>query len=519
MSQNNPLKYSGRTGHYNIPVFRPDSQGNDVGAGTPSAPRPSARAEQRGVNIEDEQLYGVRRSLLGDQFESCVLNEGDFSLSGNVVTLTSIEAFINGIFVNNRGNPVTWTINLGVETDLYIALTETGPDVQSSAFKSSREYGQLKTAFLPTPSVAPDNLHIIVGRVAANGVITVSPPGKKYYAYPFDHFQDFEDPHGSPLTQTNLTVMGVYSGDELRALNLNYSGAAVCEDMIFDNINAQAGNFEGVTDLSIGTTDVGLLSGVRLTVSGVTTFGGNVTLQSGVYIDGQDPSVRGAQLENHLINFNNPHGLTLSQIYSGISKYGDVISGDLAAQSGVAVDGIDFSTLTRLLDGSLISDADHFHQYPRATQNIKKILVPEFEGVVFSGVGYTQFLSDADSVHNFYTFSGTAVAPICHIFTRTQLDEDFEKLNNIKVFHKGSDGANPYVSLSLYDSNGNECPQTGGKLLKASSWTQATITPTGGGFKSGTGISLKITLGTPAGSEVKVGELMLDFDRVRASAL
>lgn len=519
MSQNNPLKYSGRTDHFNIPVFRPDSQGNDVGAGTPSAPRPSARAEQRAMNIEDEQLYGVRRSLLGDQFQSCVLNEGDFTLAGNVVTLSSIEAFINGIFVNNRGNAVTWTISLGIETDLYIALTESGPNVQSSAFQSSREYGQLKTAYLPTPSSPPNNLHIIVGRVAADGVITVSPPGKIYYAYPFDHFQDFEDPHGAHLIQTNLTVMGVYSGDELRALDLNYSGTAVCKDMVFDNINANAGNFIGITSLSVGTTDVGLLSGVRLTVSGVTTFGGNVTLQSGVYVDGQDPSVRGLQLENHILNFNNPHNLTLNQLYSGISKYGDTLSGNIAAQSGVTVDGVDFSTLARFLDGSLIADSEHFHQYPRKTQNIKKFLVPEFAGVAFSGVGFTQFLSDADSLHNYYTFSGTAVAPICHIFARTQLDEDFDHFNTIKVYHKGSNGTNPYVSLSIYDSNGNECPQTGGKLLKNASWTQATVTPTGGVFKSGTEVLFKITLGTPLGSEVKVGELMLDFNRAKASVL
>lgn len=520
MSQNNPLKYSGRTSHFNIPVFRPDSQGNDVGAGTPTAPRPSARAEQRAMNIEDEQMYGVRRSLLGNQFQSCVLNEGTFTLSGNVVVLSSIEAFINGIFVNNRGNPITWTINLGTETDLYIALTETGPNVQSTAFQSSREYGQLKTAFLPTPSTAPDNLHIIVGRVAADGVITVNPPGKKYFAYPFDHFTDFEDPHGQTLTQTNVTVLGLYSGDELlEAVNLEYSGVASCEDMVFDNINAQVGNFDGLTDFSASTTNVGLLSGLRMLVSGITTFGGNVSLQSGVTVDGQDPSVRGPQLDVHIANLNNPHNLTLSQIYSGLSKYGDVLLGNLDVSSGVAIDGIDFSTLVRFLDGSLIPNSDHFHQYPRKTTSVKKFLIPEFEGVTFSGVGVTQFLSDADSLHNYYTFSGTAVAPICHLFARAQMDDDLSALNSIKVYHKGSDGVNPYVSLSIYDSNGNECPQTGGKNLKANSWTQATVTPTGGSFRSGTDITLKITLGTPSGSEVKVGELMLDFDRSKASTI
>jgi hypothetical protein len=99
------------------------------------------------------------------------------------------------------------------------------------------------------------------------------------------------------------------------------------------------------------------------------------------------------------------------------------------------------------------------------------------------------------------------------------LDEDFDHFNSIKVYHKGSDGVNPYVSLSLYDSNGNECPQTGGKLLKNAAWTQATATPTGGSFRSGTDVSLKITMGTPVGSKVQVGELMLDFDRVRTSVI
>lgn len=349
--------------------------------------------------------------------------------------------------------------------------------------------------------------------------INTNPPGKIIFTQPFDHYRDSEDPHGSELIQTNLTVLDIYSGDELlEAVNLQFSGVAVAEDIDFHNINANQMEFLGAQQMITNVTNVAIFSGVSLIISGGSTWGGNVSLLSGKTIDGQDPSVRGAQLDGHLVNYNNPHQLTIDMI-SGLASIGGTLSGNLAAQSGVLVDGIDLSTILPLLNGSTIPNSIHFHQRPRKTQNVRDLLVPEFEGVIFSGSSYTFFDSNCDSVHNYYSFSGTPTYPLAMIFIRHQLDEDFENLNNIKLYHKGSDGTSPYIELSVYDSQGNECTQSGGKGLKAAAWTQATISNIGGSFQSGTAIGLKILMGTPSGSEVKVGEIMVDFNRAKVSTI
>ena len=164
MSVNNPLKYTGRTTHYNIPVFRPDQ--NNAGAGTTEAPVVSARAEQRAVNISDTQMYGNQRSLLGKAFASCVLIEGDFSEGSNSVTLSSIEAYIKGIYVNNEGNPITWNVTPGEESDLYIGLVESNRgQLVAQGFQSSREYGQITTQVIPVGNPAPNDNFLIIARV------------------------------------------------------------------------------------------------------------------------------------------------------------------------------------------------------------------------------------------------------------------------------------------------------------------------------------------------------------------
>ena len=143
----NVVRYSGRTTHYTIPVFRPDH--GDTGGGTTTAPKPSARSEQRAVNIEDSQMRGNGRSTLGNTFKTCVLNEGVWSVSGSTITLSSFEGYIENIYLNNRGVAINWTgIPTGISYDLFLGLIELERDVSYvQEFKSSKEYGdiQLKT--------------------------------------------------------------------------------------------------------------------------------------------------------------------------------------------------------------------------------------------------------------------------------------------------------------------------------------------------------------------------------------
>lgn len=147
---NNVVRYSGVTDKFLIPYFRPDF--GDTGSGTTESPRVSARAEQRAKNIIDMQLWGSFRTNLRNTYYTCVLNEGDWTVSGNTVTLSSLEAFIAGIFVNNRGNSISWTsIPTGISQDLFVKRVETNREQSfNEDFVSSKEYGDLNIEVIPT---------------------------------------------------------------------------------------------------------------------------------------------------------------------------------------------------------------------------------------------------------------------------------------------------------------------------------------------------------------------------------
>ena len=159
MGINAPLKYSGRSSKYLLPVFRPDS--GDGG----SVPRVSARSEQRYANICDIQLLGNNRALLGETYKSCVLEEGDYSVSGNTISLTSIKAYIKGFYVANRGKALSWVVPSGVAYNLYIGIIEIPKDIMTADYFSTSEYGDIRTATAAVSGTQPNDNYIILAQV------------------------------------------------------------------------------------------------------------------------------------------------------------------------------------------------------------------------------------------------------------------------------------------------------------------------------------------------------------------
>jgi len=161
----NTVSYSGLTTFYNIPYFKPDY--GDTGAGTTTAPRVSARAEQRGRNICDNIMNGANRGNLNNDYISCVLNEGTWTLGADSYTLSSLEAYISTIFVNNRGKEISWTgIPTGVSQDLFVGLIEVPRDTfTNSVFLSSKEYGDLRIKVVPTSEAFSSSNYILMAQV------------------------------------------------------------------------------------------------------------------------------------------------------------------------------------------------------------------------------------------------------------------------------------------------------------------------------------------------------------------
>jgi hypothetical protein len=156
----NVTKYSGRTQFYFLPVFRPDN--GDGG----SVPRVSARGEQRRVNICDNLLYGGNRVNLGKIYQTCVLNEGTWTISGSSVTLSSFEGYIQGVYIANRGNPVSWTaVPSGATQDLFVGIVETQQDSPAQVFVSSREYGDIITKIVPSSQNYSNSNFMLMAKV------------------------------------------------------------------------------------------------------------------------------------------------------------------------------------------------------------------------------------------------------------------------------------------------------------------------------------------------------------------
>jgi len=347
--------------------------------------------------------------------------------------------------------------------------------------------------------------------------INENPVGKCYFTYPFDHFEDSTDPHGETWTQTDLIVMDILSGTEIRFNELMPSGAVVGDNLIFENLTAQQIRGWGLTEFIAQNTDVSLLSGIKLVVSGGGLWGSTVNVLDGVTIDGIDISGHGLQLDTHLIDFNNPHQVTVDQV-SGIPTAGGVLSGDLAVNSGISIDGVDVSEMKRMVDGSVIPDSDHYHRATRRTRHIKQIFVPEYEGVVFSGTDYTVFSSDYDGEQNHYTFSGTDVEHNSAIFIKGKLDDELKNINSIGAAVRGLDLDVAQVDLVIYDSDGNTANMVGGKNIQGadsvmSGWTMESASGIHGNFIAGGDVTIAAYMETFSGSEVNIGPICIDYDR------
>jgi len=356
-----------RTTHYRIPYY--------------CGGEPSAARWKEGSQIIDTQLLGALTPF------GSVLREGLYwsDESGTIVYSSGIEAFINHIYVAERGLMAWSGLSSGVDTWLYITLTE------NELYPGSREGAKLSTRF--STSYKSDWCNkdsICVAMRMADHSIDTEPPCKTYYISPGDHSNQ-HNPHGTKWFQdevvsTKVTVIDL-TVEQAIATYFEFTDPDI--EFEFANIhalfsgailNAKIDDVDVTNAYSSGTSfdvfSTGSLVGPKATLPGG-ELTDDLAVSSGVLVDHIDVDVFWSGYDQHL-NDINPHQVTPEQA-NAVSVSGSTMIGDLVMVSGTTVDGEDVSELKPLIDGSVV-DHLHYHGLLQPTEYI--FIAPAFKGIV-----------------------------------------------------------------------------------------------------------------------------------------
>jgi len=402
----------------------------------------SAFEDVRTANIMEQQLLGTLRAFrVGGTFiyKDGFLQERH-SPTSLIVSTSGLEGFVNSVAFGGLQEEMAWSgLNPGGSNWLWASLVEdsevTG-DFRSSRMKSDWEP-------LSTPSaVPPANRDSALIATFTSGVGIDDDPAGKAVVIPSlsEHVLRYNNPHGEMLYQNYLVASGMDVLEPVHYEEFNQSGAL--EPFLID------GNFMemGTTRLTIsgsatvlGTvtyhgnmllfganvTDEGAIIaaldhvqygtiGALTVISGLevrslSEFHEDVSLLSGVLWDGLSISGHGAELDFHIQRTDNPHHVVSGQVPDvGITEVGGTLNGNLSMASGVAIDGVDFSTLTQFLDGSVLTHRTHLHD----TSSGLQFFGGAPEGTAYEGAGVTY---EHRSGKNLCVLSGVDTVVTAHI--------------------------------------------------------------------------------------------------------
>jgi hypothetical protein len=324
-------------------------------------------SEQRAAQIMDAQLFG---GILAHSGGHGVFREGNYIAvfgSGNNSSVTivpnapapALDGFIQQEYFNVP-NPITWPNLLDQTTNkLYAQSVETGS-------KSTLQFGSVNAISLPVGYGDPANAVLVAYAITSGTTIAInpSPPNKIKILTVAQHAAINQNPHGTPLFQDQLvtsgiTVFGNLTGGIISAQQVGTSGLVILGPITFGSDVQINGNllvsgtssFSGLVTSATNWNANNIVT-QNLTVSGLATFWQNLTFVSGVAIDGIDPSTL-----PFLINGSNADYLgptTLGHTHTGLS--------------GVT-QGYNFACTGRLLEfqnsGLSFTEYDNVHVYNR----------------------------------------------------------------------------------------------------------------------------------------------------------
>lgn len=497
-------EYKITTQHYLLPILS--------GIGTPGGPiAKSSICEKRWGDIVDRQLQGA---INVHDPDGGIFEEGafEFDEDTNLITLNDFRAFINGVYVENLSDePVVWIIeeaDLNRDQYLILGLIEEA-DGGRDDFESSRIFGEFTGRTSDAPDPGTDE--IVIAMRTNSGVLTTSVPNRQSFTSLENHVID-DSPHGGLWIQDEAIVSGIDIRDRFTVVKdgdatVTLSGVFVPpistipgqvlmnDDLILSGfggsitgvklLNDDVQVFEKLLEVrdEFGSPEMIVESGMSIfsqtrihdhwifsddrseegvgyrLVRGDESFGTKTSDGEGFVLF--DPSVYGKELDTHVGDFNNPHRLIASGItpYSlnVLSIFGDTAKGHIDTLSGIALDGIDFSTLNPLIDGS---NADALHRH-LLLENIEyQFFAPEYPHSIVSGVqlGFleTTYKEDQDRTQlSWFALQQLAEA---QVVITPPVPEGHQFIEDVIFFSRVSSGIGiqSAVSFRVYDTEGDE---------------------------------------------------------------
>lgn len=503
------MAYSGQTPIYQIPyVFLGDLIDPDE--------------ERRRVQILDNQIFGAIRAHSGGHGS---IREGDYTCTQNsdgtfrVLLIENktqgkpaIEAFVNQVYVSSDST-LTWNgLSDNTTYFLYVRLVE-------STELSSLQYGDV-IAESSTSATPPGDGLLVAKAVISGGICTVdsNPPGKQVIPILEDHINDHVNPHGTVWEQTNLIVSGltVLSGMTVvgnitiqGTLNIHgelcVSGTLHALNAVVDDLDIKS--LEVISGLTVAQLTV--TSGLELW--GVTNVHAAVIVDSGIRLDGRDVSFDGSRLDSHIANTSNPHSVTAAQI-GALPLAGGHMTGNITMNSGIAIDGVDPSTLTGLFDGG---NADDLH-----THNLSGVLPPfeifshspQYGDTLESGIpAQVLFNKIRTEGRNAYEILHNATGKAGCLVTRRYLPGDFASWNNITLHLRTDTDATVAtgVIVQVYDKNDTLVHDQ--QFAPPSTWSTQVITVSGGQFLSGELMTAMVIARLESGIPVLIGDTVYKY--------
>jgi len=488
--------YLAKTAKYDLPILS--------GLGVENGPAGlSEICERRFADIVDNQLRGA----IGTHGEG-IYEIGEFSTDDSVeeVRLSEFRGFVGRVFVENLAEvDVVWTdLDLTKDQYLFIGLVETG-DSGRDDYLSSRQFGEFVTRVGDTSVVGQDE--VILGKRSSGvgATVDVNVPNKVEFKTVQTHIYD-DSPHGGLWTQTDAVVSGIEVREELDIIDIG----TVIISGVFDNVDRPPGTFitnddvivendltaekilmdsdaifeslsqfeerffieeniiveSGVNVFSITRVhdhwefnDQRSMSGVGIRSISGDAFG--VLRGNGEEYKVFDPSDYGSNLDDHLSAIN-PHRLTASGVApfavspNVLSIFGDTLQGNLEVDSGISIDGIDFSTLKPLINGS---NADDLHKHLLLRDFEYQFLSPEYPNSTTSGVQPGWLEATYDAVNNKTQQSWFALQDLAKskIIIRPYVPMGHVEISNVTAYSRVSSGASDTnVNIKVYDTDGDK---------------------------------------------------------------
>ncbi len=468
-------KYSNHSPIYSLP-YPSDA---DVASSTFKV---SASEEARLAKTADRQMYGAYRAF--QKFPTFLVGKSVFWTEHTPTDLrvggSGVGAVVNGVYFGIQDDSIpetySWSgLAAGALNYLWIVpVEEEVGGFTTGSYKSSRQKRHVGT-YATTSSEAVQNAILIATFGSGIGPTEYIDGSVQAESDIQDILRDHinntgPNPHGTLLRQTEIITSGTSMLGSLALVTGNvYVNRNLRIDDITDGGNASYRNVSADTvaaNAKLGTTTISSPA----TINGQSTLNAPLVVASGIAVDGRDISYDGSRLSSHVANVANPHTVTAAQL-AVLPTTGGNMTGPITAASGIGVDGVDFSKLSPLFDGSVLGDAWHTHSGSGESETRYLGVAPKYRGRVVDIDPQGTLEDYGTSLALYYTFNNTFD---CYFEYPTLSDNESGNFptftTGVNGYAASFNGSNPDIMAAM----GYYVPSIRAKNISVSCWAKWT---------------------------------------------